>query len=182
MTTLRCRTGAFALVACFPAVLTGCVNQQQRDIQTVDDFKRNTAGQYQSDSGAQLFIVPVRSRMVTDESMYIERHDANGVYARLLDLKISADGEKVTKALHSAAGSPLKSLGARRRRATSNDNRPVAGDSECLAVRPSRQETEALSAARLCPAESRRARSRITNDYRAVGGDPRRHATYHGAR
>ena len=98
MTTLRCRTGAFALVACFPAVLTGCVNQQQRDIQTVDDFKRNTAGQYQSDSGAQLFIVPVRSRMVTDESMYIERHDANGVYARLLDLKISADGEKVLQA------------------------------------------------------------------------------------
>ncbi len=97
-TTLRCRTGAFALVACFPAVLTGCVNQQQRDIQTVDDFKRNTAGQYQSDSGAQLFIVPVRSRMVTDESMYIERHDANGVYARLLDLKISADGEKVLQA------------------------------------------------------------------------------------
>ena len=79
-TTLRCRTGAFALVACFPAVLTGCVNQQQRDIQTVDDFKRNTAGQYQSDSGAQLFIVPVRSRMVTDESMYIERHDANGIF------------------------------------------------------------------------------------------------------
>ena len=97
-TTLQCRTGAFALVACFPAVLTGCVNQQQRDIQTVDDFKRNTAGQYQSDSGAQLFIVPVRSRMVTDESMYIERHDANGVYARLLDLKISADGEKVLQA------------------------------------------------------------------------------------
>ncbi len=97
-TTLRCRAGAFALVACFPAVLTGCVNQQQRDIQTVDDFKRNTAGQYQSDSGAQLFIVPVRSRMVTDESMYIERHDANGVYARLLDLKISADGKKVLQA------------------------------------------------------------------------------------
>jgi hypothetical protein len=97
-TTLQCRAGAFALVACFSTVLTGCVNQQQRDIQTVDEFKRNTAGQYQSDSGAQLFIVPVRSRMVTDESMYIERHDANGVYARLLDLKISADGKKVLQA------------------------------------------------------------------------------------
>ena len=90
--------GALALVACFPAVLTGCVNQQQQDIQMVDDFKRNTAGQYRSDSGAQLFIVPVRSRMVTDESMYIERHDANGIYGRLLDLKISADGKKVLQA------------------------------------------------------------------------------------
>ena len=90
-TTLQCLSGALAVAA----VLAGCVNQQQQDIQTVDEFKRNTAGQYRSDSGAQLFIVPVRSRMVTDESMYIELHDANGIYGRLLDLKISADGEKV---------------------------------------------------------------------------------------
>jgi hypothetical protein len=90
-TTLQCLSGVLA----FTAALAGCVNQQQRDIQTVDDFKRNTAGQYRNDSGAQLFIVPVRSRMVTDESMYIELHDANGIYGRLLDLKISADGEKV---------------------------------------------------------------------------------------
>ena len=33
--------------------------------------------------------------MVTDESIYIERHDANGIFGRLLDLKISADGKKV---------------------------------------------------------------------------------------
>ena len=90
-TTLQRLSGAIALAA----VLAGCVNQQQRDIQTVDDFKRNTAGQYRSDSGAQLFIVPVRSRMVTDESMYIELHDANGIFGRLLDLKVSADGKKV---------------------------------------------------------------------------------------
>ena len=90
-TTLQRLSGAIALAA----VLAGCVNQQQRDIQTVDDFKRNTAGQYRSDSGAQLFIAPVRSRMVTDESMYIELHDANGIFGRLLDLKVSADGKKV---------------------------------------------------------------------------------------
>lgn len=87
---LQCLSGALTL-----AVLAGCINQQQQDIHTVDEFKRNTAGQYRSDSGAQLFIVPVRSRMVTDESMYIELHDANGIYGRLLDLKISADGKKV---------------------------------------------------------------------------------------
>src|SRR5512134_3121595 len=56
------------------------------------------AGEYRSDSGAQLFIAPVRSRMVTDESMYIERHDAKGVSSRLLDLKVSADGKKVVHA------------------------------------------------------------------------------------
>jgi len=90
-TPLQCLSGALALAA----VLAGCVNQQQQDIQLVDDFKRNTAGQYRSDSGAQLFIAPVRSRMVTDESMYIELHDANGIFGRLLDLKVSADGKKV---------------------------------------------------------------------------------------
>ena len=90
-TPLQCLSGALA----FAAVLAGCVNQQQQDIQMVDDFKRNTAGQYRSESGAQLFIAPVRSRMVTDESMYIELHDANGVYGRLLDLKVSPDGKKV---------------------------------------------------------------------------------------
>ena len=90
-TPLQCLSGTLALAA----VLAGCVNQQQQDIQMVDDFKRNTAGQYRSDSGAQLFIAPVRSRMVTDESMYIELHDANGIFGRLLDLKVSADGKKV---------------------------------------------------------------------------------------
>ena len=90
-TMLQRLSGALALAA----VLAGCVNQQQQDIQMVDDFKRNTAGQYRSDSGAQLFIAPVRSRMVTDESMYIELHDANGIFGRLLDLKVSADGKKV---------------------------------------------------------------------------------------
>jgi hypothetical protein len=94
MNTAQRIAGSLALAA----VLCGCVNQQQRDIQTVADFQRNTAGQYRSDSGAMLYIVPVRSRMVTDESMYIERHDANGIFGRLLDLKISADGKKVTQA------------------------------------------------------------------------------------
>ena len=89
---------AIALVAGFPALLAGCVNQQIKDKETVEAFKRDTAGEYRSDSGAQLFIAIVRSRMVTDESIYIERHDAKGVYARLLDLHISADGKKVLQA------------------------------------------------------------------------------------
>jgi hypothetical protein len=90
--------GALATIACFSACLSGCVTQQKKDFQLIEDFKRNTAGQYQSDTGAQLFIVPVRSRMVTDESMYIERQDTNGIFGRLLDLKVSADGKKVIQA------------------------------------------------------------------------------------
>ena len=78
--------------------LSGCVTQEKKDFQLIEDFKRNTAGQYQSESGAKLYVVPVRSRMVTDESMYVERQDANGVFGRLLDLKVSPDGKKVTQA------------------------------------------------------------------------------------
>jgi hypothetical protein len=76
--------------------LSACVNQQVKDRETIENFKRDVAGQFRSDSGAQLFIAAVRSRMVTDESIYIELHDAKGgVFGRLLDLKISADGKKV---------------------------------------------------------------------------------------
>ncbi|HEU4780049.1 MAG TPA: hypothetical protein VFS58_09220 [Steroidobacteraceae bacterium] len=91
MNTLQRLAGALALIA----GLCGCVTQQQKDLQAIEKFKKDTAGQYQSDSGAQLFIVPVRSRMVTDEAMYVERSDAHGAVGRLLDLKMSADGKKV---------------------------------------------------------------------------------------
>jgi hypothetical protein len=91
-TLVQCIVGCAVALA----VLPGCVNQQIKDRETIEEFKRDTAGQYRSESGAQLFIAPVRSRMVTDESVYIERHDASGgVYGRLLDLKISEDGKKV---------------------------------------------------------------------------------------
>ena len=98
MKTAQRVASALAIVVGFPVLLCGCVNQQVKDKETVEAFKRDTAGQYRSDSGAELFIAIVRSRMVTDESIYIEHHDANGIYARLLDLHISADGKKVLQA------------------------------------------------------------------------------------
>ena len=91
-TPVLCIAAAVAL-----AGLSGCANQQVKDRQQIDQFKHDTAGHYVSDSGAQLFIVPVRSRMVTDESMYIERIDDKGAFGRLLDLKVSEDGKKVVQ-------------------------------------------------------------------------------------
>jgi hypothetical protein len=61
----------------------------------VEKFKQTTAGQYVSASGAQLFIAPVRARMVTDEAIYVERHDANGIFGRLVNIEMSADGKKI---------------------------------------------------------------------------------------
>jgi hypothetical protein len=91
------KTAVFAAAALSLAALPGCANQQIKDRQMVDQFKRDTAGQYENGNGAQLFIVPVRSRMVADESMYIERIDANGAFGRLLDLKVSDDGKTVVQ-------------------------------------------------------------------------------------
>lgn len=89
---------AVGALACVLATgLGACVTKQKKDFATIEEFQRHTAGQYLSDSGAELFIAPVRSRMVTDESMYVERHDANGVFGRLLDLKMSSDGKKVVQ-------------------------------------------------------------------------------------
>jgi hypothetical protein len=35
--------------------------------------------------------------MVTDEAVYIERRDATGVFGRLLNLELSADGKKIVQ-------------------------------------------------------------------------------------
>lgn len=86
--------GVFAMTL----ALTACVTQEKQDLQTIQEFKTNTAGQYESASGAKLYIVPVRSRMVADESVYVERQDSNGIFGRLLDLKVSEDGKKVLQA------------------------------------------------------------------------------------
>ena len=83
------------LVLLAAVTFAACVNQRELNKRQIQKFMQTSAGEYRSDSGAQLYIAVVRSRMVTDESIYIERHDANGIYARLLDLHISADGKKV---------------------------------------------------------------------------------------
>ena len=75
--------------------LLGCVTQEQKDRASIEEFKEVTTGIWVSDSGAELMMVPVRARMVTDEAIYVERLDANGVVGRLLNLQMSDDGEKV---------------------------------------------------------------------------------------
>ena len=50
-------------------------------------------------AGAKLYIAPVRARMVTDEALYVERHDPNGtIVGRLLNVEVAADGKKIMHA------------------------------------------------------------------------------------
>jgi hypothetical protein len=90
------RIAAGALVAALAVGLTACATQENKSKLAVEKFRQSTSGQFEADSGAQLFIAPVRARMVTDEAVYLERHDANGnVFGRLLNVEMSADGKKI---------------------------------------------------------------------------------------
>jgi hypothetical protein len=95
MNTVK-RIGAATFVATLAFVLAGCATQEKKSKIAVEKFKQGTSGQFEADSGARLFIAPVRARMVTDEAVYLERHDANGnVFGRLLNVELSADGKKI---------------------------------------------------------------------------------------
>lgn len=94
MRPISLRIASLALTAVF---LVACVTQEKKNRAAVEQFKQATAGVWQSDSGAELTIVPVRARMVTDEAVYVERRDAHGVFGRLLNLELSADGKKIVQ-------------------------------------------------------------------------------------
>jgi hypothetical protein len=79
--------------------LSGCVNQQQKNKIAIENFRQAISGTWISDSGAELVMAPVRARMVTDEAIYIERRDAKGVFARLLNVEIGPDKKIRQRAL-----------------------------------------------------------------------------------
>ena len=87
------RLGALLLPS--TVLLLGCVTQEQKDRASIEEFKEATTGVWVSDSGAELMMVPVRARMVTDEAIYVERVDSRGITGRLLNLHMADDGKKV---------------------------------------------------------------------------------------
>src|SRR3954469_6316185 len=91
------RVAAGALGVLLTSGLGACVTQEQKSKAAIENFKQNAAGQYRSANGAELFIVPVRARMVTDEAMYVERRDASTTFGRLINLELAEDGKKIVQ-------------------------------------------------------------------------------------
>jgi len=90
----RAFTSVF-LLALVPA-LPGCMTSANDIKDTINEYRLTTSGQYQSEAGAKLYIAPVRARMVTDEALYIERHDPNGnIAGRLLNVEVAEDGKTI---------------------------------------------------------------------------------------
>ncbi|HEX6638193.1 MAG TPA: hypothetical protein VF033_11095 [Steroidobacteraceae bacterium] len=94
MKPISLRAAALILLA---VALAGCVTREQKNRAAIEQFKQATAGTWESTGGAELTIVPVRARMVTDEAVYVERRDANGVFGRLLNIEVGADGKKIVQ-------------------------------------------------------------------------------------
>ena len=74
--------------------LAACVTPEQKQRAAIEKFKAEASGQFVNEvTGATLFIAPVRARMVTDEAVYIERHDGKGVMSRIVDISVGKDGK-----------------------------------------------------------------------------------------
>jgi hypothetical protein len=75
-------------------VLAGCASQQVKDKAAVEKFKQDVTGQYVNEvTGATLFIVPIRARMVTDEALYVERQDGTAVMSRIVNIVMDEAGK-----------------------------------------------------------------------------------------
>jgi hypothetical protein len=83
------------LLAAAAVSFAGCKTREVKNRAAIEQFKQATAGSWTSESGAELDIIPVRARMVTDEAIYVERRDASGVFGRLVNLEVSRDGEQI---------------------------------------------------------------------------------------
>jgi len=94
VTMKRITAGALAMT--LATGLSACATQEKKNKDAIALFKQNATGEFQSASGAQLFIMPVRARMVTDEAVYVERRDASGVFGRLLNIEVAADEKQMT--------------------------------------------------------------------------------------
>jgi len=76
--------------------LSGCMVSAKEMKDNITKYRGSVSGQYKSETGAKLYIAPVRARMVTDEALYIERHDPNGtIVGRLLNVEVAEDGETI---------------------------------------------------------------------------------------
>jgi len=75
--------------------ITGCQQPEVRRKEAVAHYQQMVAGEWVSQGGALLLIAPVRSRMVTDESVYLERTDSRGTFARLIAVDYNDDKHEV---------------------------------------------------------------------------------------
>jgi hypothetical protein len=85
------------LLLTLAAATLGCVNEREMRKREIADFMQTATGEYRNDAGDSLILVPVYARMISLDTMYLERTTAKGTSGRLLALEISGDGEHVVQ-------------------------------------------------------------------------------------
>ncbi len=94
MNTMQ-RFAAGALSLALALGLSACITSEKDRKNAIEEFRQSTSGEFRSDSGAELFLAPVRARMVTDEAMYVERRDGAITVGWLLNIEYSDDGKRI---------------------------------------------------------------------------------------
>ncbi len=81
---------------CLPALavltLGACVNQQEKTKREIQKFMQTSTGEYRNDAGEELVMVPIYSRMIGMDTIYVERTTAAGTSSRILSLEIGKKG------------------------------------------------------------------------------------------
>jgi len=84
---------AVLLTTC--ALLTACVNQQEKSKREIQRFMQTATGEYVNEGGHTLVMVPVYARMIGLDTMFVERiASGGGTSERLVALELAPHGEK----------------------------------------------------------------------------------------
>ncbi len=89
--TKHCRTKT-CLAALAALLLAACVNQQELTKREIQKFMQTSAGEFRNDAGEELVIVPVYSRMIGMDTIYVERTTAAGTSGRIVSLEVGKNG------------------------------------------------------------------------------------------
>ena len=85
------------LVLLAAVTFAACVNQRELNKRQIQKFMQTSAGEYRNDAGEELIMVPVYSRMIGLDTIYVERTSAAGTSGRLLSLETSSDGSRIVQ-------------------------------------------------------------------------------------
>ena len=83
------------LLLTMSVAMTACVNDREMRKRDIQKFQQTAAGEYRSESGDTLVMVPVYARMIGLDTLYVERSTRNGTTGRIVALEPSADNQKI---------------------------------------------------------------------------------------
>jgi len=86
----------FAVTLTATTMLAACVNQQEKTKREIQRFMQTATGEFVNASGNTLMMVPVYSRMIGLDTLFVERiASGGGTSERLLSLEPSPNGKKI---------------------------------------------------------------------------------------